>query len=152
MIKLGNNILSPYLAILYNRCIDCSIYPSCLKLSHIIPIPKCKNPQEAVDYRPIALTPIFSKILEKILKFKLEKFLKKQNILTKHQFGFKKQHLTELAVASFYEHILNSIENRKHVCSVFLDLAKAFDTVDHNIGYYLKNGTLWYTGRAIANI
>ena len=60
-------------------------------------------------------------------------FLTQQNFFFKLQFGFRKNHFTNLANTLLTEYIVEAFENRKKVLGVFLDLSKAFDTIDHNI-------------------
>ena len=60
-------------------------------------------------------------------------FINKHNIFAHHQFGFRKSHSTELAVVDVYDKLLENLNQKKYTCAVFLDLAKAFDSVDHNI-------------------
>ena len=60
-------------------------------------------------------------------------YLTKYNILSPCQFDFLTNHSTELAVTSVYEQLLNNLNDNKYTCSIFLDLSKAFDTLDYNI-------------------
>ena len=64
---------------------------------------------------------------------RITKFLDKYNILYEHQFGFQKNKSTSLAILDIYSKIVNAFENNELACCVFLDFAKAFDTVDHSI-------------------
>ena len=61
------------------------------------------------------------------------KFVNKNNILTPSQFGFKENSSTDLAITTFYDKLLNNINDGKITCSMFLDLKKAFDSVDITI-------------------
>ena len=85
------------------------------------------------DFRPISLLPILSKIFEKIIAKKMMKFMNKNNILTDSQFGFRTNNSTELAVTSIYDKLLQNLDDKKVTCSIFLDLKKAFDSVDYCI-------------------
>ena len=55
------------------------------------------------------------------------------DILTSHQFGFRKSHSTDLAVVDMYDNLLQKVDNKDYTCAIFLDLAKAFDSVNHKI-------------------
>ena len=85
------------------------------------------------NYRPISLLPIFSKIFEKPMYSRLLDFIKKHNNLSPNQFGFQKSKSTELAVNSIVNNIINSFEVKESAYCIFLDFAKAFDTVNHEI-------------------
>ena len=86
-----------------------------------------------VNYRPISMLPIFSKIVEQVMLSRLKIFLETNQIISEQQYGFQKTKSTTLAVLDLLNNIVESFEN-KSVCSVvFLDFAKAFDTVNHNI-------------------
>ena len=85
------------------------------------------------NYRPISLLPQFGKLLEKIIKERLTTFLNENDIITKHQFGFRESHSTELAITSIHDDLLENLDNNSITCTIFLDLAKAFDSVDHEI-------------------
>ena len=87
----------------------------------------------ASNYRPISLLPIISKIFEKIIFKRLSEFVQHYNILYNKQYGFQTGKSTEHAIIDIHQKILNSLDKREHPCCVFLDFAKAFDTVDHTI-------------------
>ena len=88
---------------------------------------------ETKNFRPISLLPIFNKIFEKIIHSRLTSFIEKYNILYKRQYGFQKGKSTEYALIDIQENILQILENKELPCCVFLDFAKAFDTVNHKI-------------------
>ena len=85
------------------------------------------------NYRPISLLPSVSKLLEKIVHYRLYKFIKRQNILYSRQYGFRPSHSTSDAVTTFVADSMTSLEEDKYSTAVLLDLSKAFDTIDHNI-------------------
>ena len=85
------------------------------------------------NYRPVSILPILSKIIEKLMQVRLMKFLNDNNIIYEHQFGFQKAKSTTLAILDMCDKIIESFEKGEFACNIFLDFAKAFDTVNHNI-------------------
>ena len=85
------------------------------------------------NYRPVAVLPCFSKILEKIMYNRLISFIKKHDILYSKQFGFRKNHSTETAIIDLVTKLTDAIDKNKFTAGIFLDLSKAFDTVNHSI-------------------
>ena len=85
------------------------------------------------NYRPIPLLPIFNQILEKLIFSRLTKFLDKHNIIFSGQFGFRTNCSTKHALLLITDKIQRAIEGGLFSCGIFLDLRKAFDTVDHSI-------------------
>jgi hypothetical protein len=75
----------------------------------------------------------FSKLLEKLMAARLTKFIEKNNVLSKHQYGCRKNRFTELAVLDFTDKITKAIDEGKFTVGVFLDLSKAFHTINHKI-------------------
>ena len=132
-VKLAKCILSPYLANLFNKCIDQDIFPFDFKVAYAIPIPKTSSPKSLDEFRPISLLSVFSKLFEKFLEKKMSKFIAKKNILTPFQFGFRENNSTELAITTFYDKLLKNLDENKITCSIFLDIKKAFDSVNHEI-------------------
>ena len=108
-------------------------FPESLKISKVIPIHKDGSTQIINNYRPISLLSVFDKIIEKLMHKRLYTFLTEYNILFENQFGFRKNNSTIYALIQITEKIKESIDNHKYGCGIFIDLRKAFDTVNHNI-------------------
>lgn len=106
--------------------------PKHLKSSVIIPIHKSGSKNDIKNYRPISLINNFAKIFEKCLKERLINFFEQNNTLSQNQYGFKKDHSTADAMCELTGTITKLLDNNKKCIAVFLDLAKAFDTVPHN--------------------
>ena len=108
------------------------VYPDLLKIVKVIPIYKGASTEDN-NYRPISLLSIFNKIIEKLIHKRLYNFLEEHNILYHNQFGFRKNNSTLHALVQISETIKESIDNGKYGCGIFIDLRKAFDTVNHEI-------------------
>ena len=81
----------------------------------------------------MSLLSSFAKIFENHIYRNLNSFFNKNNVLHKLQYGFRKNSSTELAVTQIVDEIVKTIEKKSILCSIFLDLAKAFNTVNHKI-------------------
>ena len=135
-VKLISNDISPVLAIIINKMFAAGVFPNCLKIGKIIPVFK-KGDRHSVDnYRPICILPFFSKVIEKIFYNRLMTYLTKFNLLCHQQFGFRQGRSTELALIHFIENIKQSINDSLVVGAVFIDLTKAFDTINHKILFH----------------
>ena len=133
IIKHTEEIIAPVLVTLYNTCMDHGTFPDKLKRARIVPLHKGGATNEATNYRPISLLPLFAKLFEKVIKNRLLSFLEENNVITEHQYGFRKSYSTELAIIDIQNTLLSNLENNKISCTIFLDLAKAFDSVNHEI-------------------
>ena len=125
-------IVSP-LTYITNRILSSSVFPDRLKYSEIIPVYKNGNTEDLTNYRPISLLTAFSKIIEKVLYKRIYHFFEQQQLFVKEQHGFRQGTSTESATFSLFNTIEKSLDNKKTVGGLFLDLSKAFDCVDHNI-------------------
>ena len=118
---------------IFNLSFTSGIFPDAMKIAKIIPIFKNDDPTEIKNYRPISLLPILSKVLEKLAYNRLFKFLTDNNLLNPNQFGFRKGYSTEYAIIQSCDKIINTLAKKEHIIGIFLDLSKAFDTIDHKI-------------------
>ena len=133
LLKANASVLTEPITYLINLSFKHGIVPEQLKIAKVIPIHK-KNEKHLPDnYRPISLLSILNKITEKIMYKRLINFLNKHHILYDYQFGFRENHSTSLALIEIIDNIQKALENGKLVAGLFLDLSKAFDTVDHKI-------------------
>ena len=129
-----NNGLSVILTSLINLTFETGIFPNSLKIVKVIPIYKNKGSNsETNNYRPISLLSNIDKIFEKLVHNRLTSFLLKHNLFYNKQFGFRKSHSTNHALITLTEKIKQALDNGQFSCGVFIDLQKAFDTVDINI-------------------
>lgn len=132
-LKCVSTVISNSLELIFNSCIETGIWPDCLKSADIVPIYKDENRQLLTNYRPIALISNFAKILEKIVHIRLYAFLQKKTFFSENQFGFLKDRSTKNALELFTHFVYKYINDNKKVIATFVDLKKAFDTVNYGI-------------------
>lgn len=132
LIKRCHMYLVKPLKHIINLIFETGVVPSHFKIAIITPIFKAGDQTKVNNYRPISVISNFSKVFEKCIKSRLENFLQKNQILSKNQFAFTNGLSTNDAIYELTRNITNNLDNNKKCLTVFLDLAKAFDTVPHN--------------------
>ena len=125
--------LSSPLSKLYNICLETGYFPNSLKTARITPVFKSGDPTQFGNYRPISVLSVMSKVFEKVIQARLSDFLLKQGLIFEGQYGFRTGHSTSMAITDLVEKIHTAWQNGLHSLGIFIDLRKAFDTVDHNI-------------------
>ena len=122
---------------MFDSSLQSGVFPDLLKIAVVSPVFETGDTADISNYRPISVLPCFSKILDRVMYNRLYKYLTDQKILHPQQFGFRKGHSTEHAIAQLVDQIYESFEDDNYTGGIFVDLSKAFDTVNHTI--LLKN-------------
>ena len=133
LLKSMKIAIAPYLTIIMNQIFTTNIFPKKLKIAKVVPIFKKDDATLFSNYRPISLLPCISKVFERIIHDQIYNFFETNNLLYTNQYGYRKGHSTEHAALTLVEKIINNIDNRIDTIAIFMDLSKAFDTIDHTI-------------------
>ena len=132
-LKSGKYALGTHLQIIFNGCIQEKVFPTILKDAHITPIFKKGDVFVLTNYRLISVTPNFAKVFERLLLNQLVEYLEKFALLNKKQFGFRSGNSSSDVVLHFIEKIIGNMEDNNDTGAVFLDLAKAINSISHEI-------------------
>ena len=126
---LLGHIFRLYLTIVFQE----KVFPTILKDARITPTFKKGDVSVLTNYRPISVTPTFAKVFGRLLLNQLVEYLEKFALLNKKQFGFQSRKSSTDAVLYFIEKIKGNLENNNDTGAVFLDLAKAFNSISHEV-------------------
>ena len=107
--------------------------PNELKIAEVIPLYKGGNARLFVNYRPVSVFSIFSKIYESLVYNRFPEFIELNDILYHLQFEFRQRHSTSVALMVLTDEIMKALNDGEYVLGVFLDFSKAFDLVYHEI-------------------
>jgi len=125
--------VAPCLRFNFNKCLEIGYFPEIFKHANIVPLYKSGSKNLVSNYRPISLLNHTSKIFEKLIYTRLISFFNKHKIISSNQFGFTQNKSAEDAISNLAHKVNNCFNESKPCLAVFLDLAKAFDTVNHEL-------------------
>jgi len=133
LLKAGATPLASPLTKLFNLSLSSGQVPQQWKTARVTPLFKEGSKTDANNYRPISVLPVVMKIFERLIHNQLYSFLSQNNLLSSNQSGFRPGHSTQTTLIEVSDYILKNIDKGKVVGGVFIDLKKAFDTVNHSI-------------------
>ena len=133
IIKDLANELAPALVTAINKSLASGVFPNLLKIAKVIPLYKNKGPNTLFEnWRPISLLPALSKIYERVIYNQIYNYFTTNSLFANNQYGFRKCSSTEYAILEFQDKIKKILDARQTPFAVYLDLSKAFDTIDHS--------------------
>ena len=130
MLKGTASSIAPSLTQLFNNSLRAGLFPDAWKLSRVVPIHKSGESNTPLNYRPISLLPILSKVFERHMHMIMSKHLDTSSVLSDQQWGFRSMR-TILALLNVTYYWFSSLDRGAEVCAIFFDLRKAFDSVPH---------------------
>ena len=133
LLKDSAPIITRPLTTLMNRSLSEGSVPSDWKHAVVTPIHKSGSTSDAANYRPISTLPVFSKILERAVHTMVYAYFQENNLLSNHQSGYRPLHSTSTCLIDVTNRLLQNIDRGRLTGMIFLDLTKAFDTIDHDV-------------------
>ena len=133
LLKVIGKEICKSLTLIINQMIETGIYPENFKIAKITPIHKKGDKNVISNYRPISLLPTLSKVFERVIHKQLYSYFNNENLLAEQQYGFRAKHSTELAAIKLVDFINHEMDIGNTPVTVFLDLSKAFDTLNFDI-------------------
>ena len=121
------------LTMILNSSLKYGAFPDIWKLAKVTPIFKSGSKRDGNNYRPISLISVFSRLLEKIVHDQLVKYLIANKVLTPSQSAFRKLYSTITSLINGTDYLYDNTDKKQLNLAIFLDLKKAFDTIDHAI-------------------
>ena len=144
-------IMLPSLTHVVNLSLTSGKMPDILKIANVAPIHKGDDPNDPDNYRPISILPIVSKCIEHCVSEQTTRYFESNKLLTNKQYGFRKNYSTTYLTLDLFDRLFDSKSTKNTPAIIFLDIKKAFDTVDHDIlinklKFYGVDGTviLWF--------
>ena len=133
LVKMCSYSLYKPLTFIFNKSIASGMYPKIFKVAKLVPLYKAEKRCNPSNYRPISLLNCFDKVFEKLINMQLKDYLKRFDLLYEYQYAFREGYSTDLALLEFNDYVKMEIDKGNYVLTLFVDLKKAFDTVNHVI-------------------
>lgn len=130
-LKLAAPIITNQITHLFNLSISTGVIPQVWKSAHVVPLHKGGDKNDRNNYRAISKLSCLAKILESLVNNQLKSFLSSNSVLNPHQSGFRAKHSTVTATTLVINDIITAVNKGQYCAALFVDLSKAFDTVDH---------------------
>ena len=142
---LSPALLKP-LTLIINQSLITGLFPEKLKIAKVQPLFKKGDEEHIENYRPISLLTSISKVFEKVVFLQLTKYFQDNGLFYDGQYGFRENHSTEMATVELLDRIISALDDKQLPISIYMDLSKAFDTLNHDIlldklSYYGVEGT-----------
>ena len=152
LLKFLSPVLTKPLSLIINQSLVSGIFPTKLKIAKVLPFLKKDDVTLMDNYRPISLLTSISKLFEKVVFDQLYDYFQNNHLFYSSQYGFRKLHSTEFAALELIDRTLKDIDERNISVAIFMDLSKAFDTLDYQIllkklDYYgiVGNALAWFS-------
>jgi hypothetical protein len=151
LLKQCVSLLAPFLTRLINRSIADSVVPECMKMALVVPILKKSHldPADISNYRPVSNLSFLSKLLERVIKQQLTKYLESESLLPSNQSAYRTGHSTETAALRVFSDLVSESDAGKISLIALLDLSAAFDTVDYEILFRRLESVCGIAGTAL---
>ena len=131
ILKQSVHIYLPFLTNCINHSFVANKFPDELKLSEVIPLYKKLDPLKKENYRPVSLLPYVSKVFERILYKQIMSYV--TNLFSDYIAGFRKSHGSQHCLVKMLENWKSALDKSESVCALFMNLSKAFDTINHDL-------------------
>ena len=136
LLKASKTVVCKPLTLIINQTLTNGIFPDTLKIAKIIPLFKKGDKTLLENYRPISILPAISKIFERIMFNQIHNHFSMHNLFYSGQYGFRANHSTQFAALELIDRITQYLDQGNMPITIFMDLSKAFDTLNHDILIY----------------
>ena len=133
LLKLSNAVISPFLCVIFKFCIHQGEFSNSLKIAEVVPVFKKGDLNLLTNYHPISTLSQLSKIFEKLIFNRINNYLEKYHLISDKRFDFRQNSSMLHAISNIYEKLIKNSDAGMYNCCIFLDLNKAFDTVNHDV-------------------
>ena len=135
-LKLAGPYILPAITHIVNLSIATQSFPTMWKTAKVIPLFKKEDPLSPQNYRPVAILPILSKILEKAIFIQIIQYMEKNQLIHPNHHGFRAAHSTTTGLIQMYDSWVEALEYKQFTGVCFLDISAAFDILDHPLLLY----------------